>query len=170
MFPVVIDLTRISVLLIGQGEVLTKRQKQLEEAGASQLTVVEGFSVESGAIERATVVMVAGLPREQSEMIVRQARALGKLINAEDITDLCDFYFTAHVRRGDLLIAVSTGGASPTLAKRVRDVISERFGAEWTERVHVLADLRNSLKKSGASMKEIMEKTERFLAEKGWLV
>jgi precorrin-2 dehydrogenase/sirohydrochlorin ferrochelatase len=101
--------------------------------------------------------------------LASQARALGKLVNVEDVNDLCDFYFTANIRRGDLVIAVSTSGASPTLARKVRDAIATRFGPEWEARVKELSALRLSLKAGGASLREVMDSTESYLQEKGWL-
>jgi len=168
MYPIVLDLTRVSILLIGQGELLEKRKKQLEEYGAAKL-VVSTPAAMLQHWQNSQVIMIAGLNRSVSETISAKARADGKLVNVEDINDLCDFYFTANVRRGELVIAVSTSGASPTLARKVRDRIAGYFGAEWGERVRILSDLRKSLKAGGAGMKEIIEKTETFLVEKGWL-
>lgn len=172
MFPIALDLAQVCIFLIGEGEAFVKRQQQLGEYGATHVyacTQDKWLNAEaSHHWDESQLVMVVGLGRELSETIVAQARHQKKLVNVEDVTDLCDFYFTSIVRRGDLMIAVSTGGASPTLAKKVRDTISERFGPEWVERVEVIANLRQSLKKSGAGMKEIMQKTERFLEEKGW--
>ena len=168
MFPLVLDLRRVPVLLVGSGEVLEKRHRQLLEFEAKQVTVMSVVPTQAD-IEKHAVVMIAGWSREQSEPIVAMCRAINKLVNAEDITDLCDFYFTSHIRRGHLVIAVSTSGTSPTLAKKVRDMIASTFGPEWTERTHLLAQMRTSLKAAGAGMKEIIEKTEKLLAEKGWL-
>ena len=189
MFPLVLDLKRVSVLLIGQGEAFAKREAQLREYGAAHVTAIHISRPLEGGVLSAdidasglppsltlplkgggnAIVMIAGLSRNHAEPIADACRAAGKIVNVEDVTDLCDFYFTSNVKRGDLVIAVSTGGASPTLAKKVRDVIAQRFGSEWSERVSVLADLRNALKAGGASMKEVMQKTEHYLAEKGWI-
>ena len=173
MFPIVLDLKRIPVFLIGQGELLSRRKTQMDEYGAAHVYVCtpdHWLNAEASHYwDNSQVVMVVGLERSLAEEIVAQARHQKKLVNVEDITELCDFYFTANVKRGDLVIAVSTAGASPTLAKRVRDVIAALFGAEWQERTQVLADLRNTLKAGGAGMKEIMQKTDQYLAEKKWL-
>ena len=184
MFPVILDLTRIPVLLAGTSELLAKRLALLDEAKAAHVKVYcEQPSAElkqlagerliarqptGQDIKDHAVILLAGYDRITSEALTGWAHAQGKLVNAEDITDLCDFYFTSTIRRGDLLVAVSTGGASPTLAKRVRDVIAGMFGAEWGERVRVVAELRNKLKAGGAGMKEVAEKTDDYLAEKGW--
>lgn len=186
MFPIALDLTRLPVLLTGQGELLLKRLAHLDEAKAQRLVV---FCEEpSEALKRAAgnrlveklpngndirdyqIVMVAGLVRKQAEAIVASARALGRLVNVEDINELCDFYFTANVRRGDLVIAVSTSGASPTLARKIRDTIGTLFGAEWVQRVREMAELRKAWKAQGKDMAQLIEHSERHLQEKGWLV
>jgi len=174
MFPIVLDLKRIPVFVIGEGELLSKRKAQLDEYGAAHVYICSPdhwLNAEASHYwDNSQIVMVAGLERALAEEIAQQARHQKKLVNVEDITDLCDFYFTANVKRGDLLIAVSTGGASPTLAKRVRDAIAELFGTEWAERTQLLADLRNRLKASGVGMKDIIAKTDHYLAEKKWLL
>ena len=161
MFPIVLDLTKIPIFLTGQGELLAKRCRMLEEYGAAQFV---------DTIEKAAVVMIAGLPRLQAQEMVAHAHALGKLVNVEDINDLCDFYFTANVRRGDLIIAVSTSGASPTLARKIRDVIAKQFGEEWALRLSEILQLRKAWKAQGKDMKEVVECSERHLAGKKWLV
>ena len=160
MFPIALDLTRIPIFLTGRGELLTRRRAQLEGYGATRL-------VED--IKQAAIVMVAGLPRIEAEKIVEQAHALGKLVNVEDINDLCDFYFTANVVRGDLVIAVSTSGASPTLARKIRDRIAALFGEEWAARLREISALRMEWKKQGRGMKDVIDATERHARENGWL-
>ena len=189
MFPVALDLTRISVLLIGSGELLRKRQLQLQENGATQVTVVEIPSPVGGGLgwghsgkidgnnaphptspllgegfRNAGIVMIAGLDRQASEQLSAQARSYGKLVNVEDVNDLCDFYFTANVRRGDLIIAVSTSGASPTLARKVRDTIGETFGPEWGAYTSELGELRRQWKAQGLSLQEVARKSEEHIA------
>jgi precorrin-2 dehydrogenase / sirohydrochlorin ferrochelatase len=172
MFPIALNISKLPLFLIGEGEAFEKRKIQLTEVGALQFFSCHFADWESEYTQahwqKSPVIMVVGLAREHNEMLVAAAHAHHKIINVEDVMDLCDFYFMSTVRRGDLVIAVSTSGASPTLAKKVRDVIAQRFGAEWSERTQILADMRTKLKASGASMKEIMAKTETFLAEKGW--
>jgi len=169
MFPVALNLTKIPVLLVGKGTLLQKRLEQLQAAKASRVTVVESDNVPQETIAKNAIVMVAGLDSAASTVIANAARAAGKLVNVEDINELCDFYFTANLRRGDLLIAVSTGGASPTLARRVRDKIALLFGEEWESRVNALSHMRKQWKAGGKSMQEVMQATDAFLAQKEWL-
>jgi precorrin-2 dehydrogenase / sirohydrochlorin ferrochelatase len=185
MFPVALDLTRIPVLLAGQGELVLKRLAYLDEAGATQVRVFSPAPsdlLKAAAGERLAprlpdadelrdfrLILLGGLERSVAEPLVHAAHALGRLVNVEDVNDLCDFYFTANIRRGDLVIAVSTSGASPTLARKMRDYIAAKIGPEWSARVQELAQLRQKMKKEGASMRDIMDTTERHLVEKGWL-
>lgn len=169
MFPIALDLTKIPVLLAGEGPAFTKRRVQLEEAGALNLTLFEQSLPTAEDMKDRAIIMVAGLPRAQAESIVTLAHSLGKLVNVEDVNDLCDFYFTANVKRGDLIIAVSTSGASPTLARKLRDTIGNLFGPEWAERTGVIAAERKAWKAAGKSLSEVQTLTEQYLAEHGWL-
>ncbi len=189
MFPIVLDLAKIPVLLIGDGPAFEKRHAQLIEYGAT-LTFPSPFQGGSqgggylsatsyphptslpqgeGIFDKAQIIMVAGLSREESENIARAAHAAGKLVNVEDMNELCDFYFTANVKRGDLVIAVSTGGASPTLSRRIRDYIAGIFGAEWKERTEEIKKFRASLKLQNKTTAQVLHESEHFLADKGWL-
>lgn len=169
MFPIALDLTKIPVLLVGKGRMLEKRKLQLQETRATNVLILDSRLPTQAEVAACGVVMACGLDRDDSEAVAMLARAHGKLINVEDVIDLCDFFFTANVRRGDLLIAVSTGGASPTLARRVRDAIGQMFGEEWADRVAELASARLTWRAEGAGMKEVMSRTDAILAEKGWL-
>lgn len=166
MFPVALNLLTLPILLIGEGEAFAKRRAQLEEAGAAFLTCRTHFNEYD--LEGAKLVLVAGLSDAESNRIATLARAQKLLVNVEDRNELCDFYYMAQVRRGDLLLAVSTSGASPTLAKRVRDHLSELFDAKWAGYTDDIRHFRDGLRAQGKSMKEIMAASERFLEEKGW--
>lgn len=185
MFPVALDLTRIPVLLTGYADLLVKRLEYLDAAGAAKVQVLcakpndalraaaagrlQERRAEREDVLAATLVLVAGVKRERAEELQGWAREAGKLINVEDVSDLCDFYFTANLRRGDLVVAVSTSGASPTLARKVRDTLADCFGPEWEERVQEIAQFRAALREQGASMSEAMAASETFLKEKKWL-
>ena len=184
MFPIALDLTKIPVLLIGKGEAFTRRHRQLLEFGASSLSLWEREGGEGDCGNsfsfphpnpnplsegEGRIVMIAGLSRPVSEQLANAARAAGKLVNVEDMNDLCDFYFTANVKRGDLLIAVSTGGASPTLSRKIRDYIAGIFGTEWEAYTAEIARFRKKLKADGKSIPEVLKESEKFLADKGWL-
>ena len=82
---------------------------------------------------------IVDLPLAQAAPLARAARAAGCLVNVEDVIELCDFHNPAQVRRGDLLLTVSTGGKSPGLAARIRSELARTFGPEWSDRLNRIA-------------------------------
>jgi precorrin-2 dehydrogenase/sirohydrochlorin ferrochelatase len=79
--------------------------------------------------------------------VARDARAAGVLVNVVDRPELCDFIVPAQVRRGDLVVAVSTGGAAPSLARRLRERLEKEFGPEYATYLAVLREVREDLKR-----------------------
>jgi precorrin-2 dehydrogenase/sirohydrochlorin ferrochelatase len=187
MFPIALDLTKINILLIGKGEAMERRHKQLVEYGATQISSLRGDEVDVAIQSLSSsstaglagllhfvrnderIIMVCGLSYEISKQLATEARAAGKLVNVEDMNDLCDFYFTANIKRGDLVISVSTGGASPTLSRKIRDYIAGVFDVSWENKVVEIADFRKKLKEQNKTIPEVLAESEKFLASKGWL-
>jgi precorrin-2 dehydrogenase/sirohydrochlorin ferrochelatase len=89
------------------------------------------------------IAATASVPLHQE--IYAEARSQGVLCNAVDEPERCDFYFPAVVRRGELQIAISTGGLSPALAQRLRKDLEQQFGPEWEEWVAQLGRAREEL-------------------------
>jgi precorrin-2 dehydrogenase/sirohydrochlorin ferrochelatase len=90
------------------------------------------------------VIAATGSPALHDE-IYAEAKSRGVLCNAVDEPERCDFYFPAVVRRGELQIAISTGGLSPALAQRLRKDLEQQFGPEWEEWVAQLGRTREEL-------------------------
>ncbi|HBR68531.1 MAG TPA: siroheme synthase, partial [Rhodospirillaceae bacterium] len=129
MFPIVLDTKTIHFILIGNGPLIEKRRAQLAEYGAVHLKLFHSMP-EIEELKKAHIVYVADLPLPQAEEIAAACRDLGVLVNVEDVMHLCDFHTPSVIRRGDLLLSVSTGGKSPGLAKRLREYLSHLFGPE----------------------------------------
>ena len=73
-----------------------------------------------------------------NELIYREAQRRGVLCNVVDVPEYCDFFYPAVVRRGDLQIAISTAGQSPSLAQKIRQQLEQQFGpgyADWVEQL-----------------------------------
>jgi len=70
------------------------------------------------------------------------ARAAGALVNVVDDVAWCDWAAPAIVRRGELLVAIGTGGASPALSKKLRERLQDEFGPEWAEVLRVVREVR----------------------------
>ncbi len=159
-YPVSLDLTGRRAVVVGDDAVAHGKPGALLAAGALVTVIAEGPPQQLGRLEddeRVTVlrrgfapadldgafVCVAGVTDGAvREAVFAAARSRGVLLNVMDDPEHCDFAAPAVVRRGDLVIAVSTGGRSPALASRLRRVLEERFGPEWEELVTLLGEVR----------------------------
>jgi precorrin-2 dehydrogenase/sirohydrochlorin ferrochelatase len=185
MFPIALDVSRLAVALVGQGEGALKRLALLDEAGATAVAVyapeagetlaaAAGSRLRDGlpdaaALTGVRLVIVVGLPREISAAVAATARAVGALVNVEDVVELCDVHLPALVRRGDLTIAVSTAGKSPALARRLRRHLEAAYGPEWTARLDELAAARRGWREQGLTPGEVSRRSEALMDEKEWL-
>jgi precorrin-2 dehydrogenase/sirohydrochlorin ferrochelatase len=167
MLPIVLK-SDLRAGLAGVGAGLARRRDFLSAAGVEP--VVFGSRPPSEAEIRAlNVLFVAGLDETASRSVAAQARRLGVLVNVEDTPDLCDFHVPAQIRRGDLVLTVSTGGRSPGLSRLLREDLERRFGPEWDERLHEITALRGRWQADGLSAREISQRTRDVVAERGWL-
>jgi precorrin-2 dehydrogenase/sirohydrochlorin ferrochelatase len=145
-------------VVVGGGGVAVRKARKLFQAGADVVVVspevlpeLEDMSVEvherpyeHGDLEGADLVFVATDSREVNAAVAREARARGVRSNVADRPTEGDFAVPSTLRRGGLQVAVSTGGASPTLARRIRNELEEIFGPEWTGVVEELEAVRRS--------------------------
>jgi precorrin-2 dehydrogenase/sirohydrochlorin ferrochelatase len=101
--------------------------------------------------------------------IYREAQKRGILCNIVDVPELCDFYYGSVVQRGDLQIAISTAGASPSLAKRLRKKFEDEFGADYAEWLKALARERHKIRRTNATADEKMRLLEKLASEAAFL-
>lgn len=99
------------------------------------------------------VVAATSSPKTHKE-IYREAKRRGILCNVADVPSLCDFYFPAVVRRGPLVMAISTSGQSPALAQRVRKQLESQFGEEYEGWIVHLGKARKQLLKRSMDINE----------------
>jgi precorrin-2 dehydrogenase/sirohydrochlorin ferrochelatase len=125
-------------------QALTARQAITHHARQYARGDVCGFFLAFGATD----------DEQAQQQLARDARAAGVLLNVADRPELCDFIVPAVAEQGDLVIAASTGGASPALAKRVRRDLQESFGPEYAEVLQLLQRLRERLAGRVASSAE----------------
>ncbi len=165
MLPLTLDPTRIRLGVLGDGPAATRRRARLRAAGATPLAVPADPAAWPG-LDALWIADVADAPAAR---LAAAARARGILVNVEDRPALCDFHNAAELRRGDLLIAVSTAGASPGLAGAVRDRIARLIGPEWAGRLADLAARRAGWRAAGADLPQVAARTRAALADAGWL-
>ncbi|HET7083356.1 MAG TPA: NAD(P)-dependent oxidoreductase [Rhizomicrobium sp.] len=167
MLPLMLDPLRLKVGLAGRGEGRDRRAALLAEAGVEARLLPEAVSDELlGALQ---VLFVAGLPEGEARDLANRARALGVLVNVEDMQALCDFHVPAIVRRGELLLTASTGGQVPGLARVLREVLADQFGPEWSARLKELGLARAKLRAQGLSPREVSHQVREMITRMGWL-
>lgn len=185
MTPIVLDLSRVPVALIGRRRAAERRLALLDADGQADIRVFsdapsDGLALAAGnrlarrlptAADLAglRLVFITDLDIEPAAELARLAHGQGALVNVEDRTPLCDFHVPAVVQRGDLLLSVSTGGKSPALARRLRLALAELFPQPWGERLERLAGLRRELRERGAPPQEIAHATEAVVERERWL-
>jgi precorrin-2 dehydrogenase / sirohydrochlorin ferrochelatase len=164
LLPILLNSDTIRVGLAGAGDGYARRAALLVESGVEPLPVAL-----AGPLPAIAVLFIAGIDPEAAAELTARARAAGILVNAEDIPELCDFHVPAIVRRGDLVLTVSTGGQAPALARRLREWLEGHFGPEWKLHLEEIGTARAGWRASGLPPQEISRRTRALVSEKGWL-
>ena len=154
LFPMFLKLAGRRCLVVGGGSVAEGKIASLLGSGAKVIVVapdvtekVSGWAsigeVEwlarsfcPAELEGVFLVVAATSDPEVNDLVFREAQSRGILCNVVDDPERCDFYYPAVLRRGQLQIAVSTGGSSPALAQRLRFELEQQFApgyGEWLE-------------------------------------
>jgi precorrin-2 dehydrogenase / sirohydrochlorin ferrochelatase len=160
LFPMFLKLEGKRCLVVGAGKVGEPKIASLIDSGA-RVDVVALEATETvhawalaGAItleirrfaiddlENIFLAVVATGSRSLNESIYREAERRGVLCNVVDVPEYCDFYYGAVVRRGDLQIAISTNGQSPSLAQKLRQQLERQFGPAYAQWVAELGETR----------------------------
>jgi siroheme synthase-like protein len=144
-FPVILRLIGKPVLVVGGGAV-----DELVAAGAD-VTQVDPEAYEPGSAARYRLILVRTSDRGVAQQVFDDADAAGVWVNSADDPERCTFTTPAKVRRGDLLVTVSTGGRSPALASWLRSRLEAEIGPEHEVLLDLLAEERDRLRAGGAS-------------------
>ena len=171
-YPILVELQGRKVLVVGGGSVAQRKIETLLEYGAHvQIISRELTPVLKEHLEEKRVELLAQEFRENymegafmviaatddpllNQRISEKARERELLVNAVDQPSDCTFIVPSILRRGDLLIAVSTSGKSPALAKKVREDLEERFGPEYESLLILMGRLRKEILSQGRSQDE----------------
>jgi precorrin-2 dehydrogenase/sirohydrochlorin ferrochelatase len=163
-YPAILDIAGRRALVVGAGNVGEGKITGLVNAGAVVKVVsltatpqVERWAdegrielelrrYESSDLDGRFLVIAATEDNDINVRVFEDAEQRQMLCNVVDVTHLCNFILPSIVRRGDLAIAVSTSGASPALARRIRISLGECYGDEYAVALELLGSLREELK------------------------
>jgi hypothetical protein len=166
LFPVFLKLENLRLLIVGGGYVgMEKLESVIYNSPATAITLV-AIQISDAIKELAKKypnikltekpydindladhdIVIAGINDPAiSEQVVRDAKSKKILVNAADKPELCDFYLSSVVKKGNLKIAISTNGKSPTIAKRVKEVLNETLPEEIDQLLSNMQNIRNKL-------------------------
>jgi precorrin-2 dehydrogenase/sirohydrochlorin ferrochelatase len=163
LFPLFLKLEGRQCLVVGAGNVGEPKISGLLETGAHIRVValeaspavrewarsgkidLEIRAFRSEDLDGAFLAVVATNSRSLNELVYREAQRRGVLCNVVDVPDLCDFFYPSVVRRGDLQIAISTAGQSPSLAQKIRQQLEKQFGPGYAAWVAELGETRKRI-------------------------
>jgi len=115
---------------------------QVREWAAAGTIELERRPFTASDLDGKFLAVVATASGSLNELIYREAQRRGVLCNVVDVPEYCDFFYPAVVRRGDLQIAISTAGQSPSLAQKLRQQLERQFGPGYAEWVKQLGETR----------------------------
>jgi siroheme synthase-like protein len=167
LFPVFLKMETLHILIVGGGKIaLEKVTSVLSNSPATRVLlvapeilpelfllkneypsfVIKQREYETSDLDQVDLLISATGNRVFGERIRKDAQDRRLLVNIADTPELCDFYLGAIVSKGDLKIAISTNGKSPTIAKRFKEVLNDAFPGEIQEVLENLSTIRTSLK------------------------
>lgn len=165
-YPIIVRLRGRSVLVVGGGVIGYRKAAALHAMGAVITAVSPEFApewdtldgvtrivrcYESADIEGRWLVVTATNDPVAQQQVYDDGERLGIWVNAADDPDRCAFILPAIVRRGPVIVAVSTQGRSPVLASRLRDKLAAALPADLEERVERLSAERDRIHAEGGS-------------------
>jgi siroheme synthase-like protein len=166
-YPAILLLEGKRAVVIGGGAVGERKVRTLLDAGAlvtvitteataglralassSSVSLVER-AYERGDLSGAAVVVAATDDTNVNQLVFEEATSLGIPVNVVDDVERCTFIAPSIIRRGDLVLAISTGGVNPALAVRIRERLELQFGEEYASYLALISRLKSSIALGG---------------------
>jgi precorrin-2 dehydrogenase len=190
-YSVLLDLSGRQCVMVGGGSIAERRVDGLVAAGA-RITVIsprltralaalaaqgriehQPRGYREGDLESADLAFVATGAGEVNEAVAREARKRGVWINAADDPARCTFILPALVRRGDLTVAVATGGSCPALARAIREELEAYLTEDYATLAAIAAEARREVRAAGrpvtadAWRRALGPEVRRLIVERG---
>jgi len=159
-YPILLNIQDKKCLVVGGGNVAWRKVCSLKDAGARVTVVSPEFcpemekeigieriqqKYEEGFLNGVLVVVASTDDEEVNKKVYYDAVKMGILVNVVDRPEICSFIVPATIIRGDLSISISTGGASPALARNIRENLEKQFGDEYGEFAKLLSETRRKI-------------------------
>ena len=156
-YPIHLNVTGKKCVIIGGGKVAYRKACSLKESGAdvvvvspevcSEMVNEEGLVLikevyEECFLDGALLVIAATDNEVINKKVTLDAEKRNIIVNVVDYPERCSFIVPSTINRGDLCISISTGGASPAVAKRIREELESVFGKEYKEYLDLLTEMR----------------------------
>lgn len=163
-YPVFLNLTGRRCVVVGGGQIAEGKISKLLDSGAKTVVIspdatpgIRNFSkrgavelrnrkYQAGDLDGAFLVIAATNDRVVNQEIFEESEKLGVLLNAVDDMPRCSFIAPSIVERGPVTIAISTGGASPALARKLRETLDDSQELSWTDATTVLSEARQMIR------------------------
>lgn len=177
-YSISVNLAHRKCVVVGGGKIAERKAKTLLDFDARvhvvspELTATLSELANQGLIEHAAqnynsthldgafLAVAATDDMLVNRAVSVDAQSRNILVNVVDVPELCTFFVPAMVRRGDLVISVSTSGKSPALARRIRQRLESDFGSEYGELAALLGEVRSEVK---ARYPDISERNRAYL-------
>lgn len=164
LFPIFLKMENLRLLIVGGGYVGHEKLTAILQNSPTTTIRLVGIEIHQAIVELSShyptvtlhqktfddedmeniaIAIIAINDKETSKAIYLAAKSKGILVNVADTPDLCDFYLGSIVQKGNLKIAISTNGQSPTIAKRLKEVLIDTLPQELDEilqRMHIIRD------------------------------
>lgn len=169
-YPVFLNLQDRLCVVVGGGEVAERKVEGLLRVGAWVTLISPGCTAhlqklgDEGRIRReerpyragdlagAFLVIAATDQREVNQAVAQEAEAQGTLLNVVDVTRLCSFIAPSIIRHGPVTVAISTGGLSPALAKKIRLELEGSDALGYADLIELVAEVRGEVRRRGVAV------------------
>lgn len=161
LYPINLDLNNIKITVIGGGEVSYRKCKNFLDFGKTVRVVSPEFIYKFELIKNnveliydiyneeyikdSFIVVAATNNKEINKNIGIYCRSCGKLVNVVDNIELSNYTVPSYIKRGDLLISISTGGKSPSLSSKIKKELEEKYDDSYEEYINTLGNIREKV-------------------------
>lgn len=166
-YPVFLRIHKKKCVVVGGGRVALRKVRMLLDCGGEVKVVSPTFyfnllrlaekkairliqrDYKPGDLTGAAIVIAATDKQEINRRVAEEAKRVGALVNVVDDPEPSSFILPSYFRKGDLTLAVSTGGKSPALARKIKTELQQNFGKEYATLLLLIGEVRSSLKENG---------------------